>query len=96
MAGQRKSYSAELKAKVALEAIKGQRTTSEIASRFGVHPNLVAQWKRHALEQMPGIFSDRRARAEADAEAAAAELYEQIGRLKVELDWIKKKSGLSR
>lgn len=96
MAGQRKSYSAELKAKVALEAIKGQRTASEIASRFGVHPNMVSQWKRQALEEMPGIFSDRRARAEAEAEAATAELYEQIGRLKVELDWVKKKSGLSR
>jgi transposase-like protein len=96
MAGQRKSYSAELKAKVALEAIKGQRTASEIASRFGVHPNLVSQWKRQALEEMPGIFSDRRAQAEAEAEAATAELYEQIGRLKVELDWVKKKSGLSR
>jgi transposase-like protein len=96
MAGQRKTYSAELKAKVALEAIKGQRTVTEIASRFGVHPNMVSQWKRQALEEMPGIFSDRRARAEAEAEAATAELYEQIGRLKVELDWVKKKSGLSR
>jgi transposase-like protein len=96
MAGQRKTYSAELKAKVALEAIKGQRTVTEIASRFGVHPNMVSQWKRQALDEMPGIFSDRRARAEAEAEAATAELYEQIGRLKVELDWVKKKSGLSR
>lgn len=96
MAGQRKSYSGELKAKIALEAIKGQRTVNEIAARYGVHPNQVSQWKKQAIEELPGVFSDRRARAEAEEEAAKAELYQQIGQLKVELDWLKKRSGMSR
>jgi transposase-like protein len=96
MARERKSYSGELKAKVALDAIKGQRTVNEIASKYGVHPSQVTQWKKQALEELPQVFSDRRARAQAQQEATQAELYQQIGQLKVELDWIKKKSGLSR
>lgn len=63
MAKQRKQYSADFKAKVALEAIKGQITVNEIASRFSIHPNLVAQWKKQALAQLPDLFSDRRARS---------------------------------
>lgn len=96
MARERKSYSGELKAKIALEAIKGQRTCNEIASRFGVHPSQVTQWKKQAIEELPALFSDRRVRAQAEDEATKAELYQQIGQLKVELDWVKKKSGLSR
>lgn len=96
MARQRKSYSGELKAKVALEAIKGQRTANEIAAKYGVHPNQVSQWKKQALDELPSVFSDRRVRAEADEAALKAELYQQIGQLTVELDWLKKKSGLSR
>jgi transposase-like protein len=96
MARQRKSYSGELKAKIALEAIKGQRTVNEIAGRYEVHPNQVSQWKKQAIEELPGVFSDRRARAEAEEAAAQAELYQQIGQLKVELDWLKKRSGLGR
>ncbi len=93
MAGQRKRYSAALKAKVALEAIKGQRTVSEIASEYGVHPNLITKWKKQVIEESPGIFSDKKERVEKQSQELESELYRQIGQLKVELDWLKKKSG---
>lgn len=93
MAGQRKRYSASLKAKVALEAIKGQRTVSEIASEYGVHPNLITKWKKQVIEELPGIFSDKKERVEKQSQELESELYRQIGQLKVELDWLKKKSG---
>ena len=96
MPKQRKRYDAAIKAKVALEAIKGQRTINEIASAFAVHPNQVTQWKKQALEQLPEIFSNGRARVEAADEELRNQLYQQIGQLKCELDWLKKKSGLLR
>ena len=95
MKKQRKTYSADLKVKIALEAIKGQRTVNEIAGHYGVHPNQVTQWKKQALEGLPDIFSVRRARAAQDDEALKAQLYQQIGQLKVELDWLKKNLGCS-
>ena len=90
----RKQYSAKLKAQVALEAIKGQRTINEIASAYGIHPNQVQQWKKQALDQLPELFADGRARAAQTDEQLQAQLYQQIGQLKVELDWLKKKVGL--
>jgi putative transposase len=93
---QRRSFGAELKAKIAAEAIKGQKTVQEIASHFEVHPNQVSQWKKQALERLPELFSDRRAREAQEGEELKAQLYEQIGQLQVELEWLKKKSGLSR
>lgn len=96
MTRKRKQYSATFKAKVALEAIKGQRTIQEISSTFGVHPHQVGQWKRQALEQLPEVFSSGRSQAERADEELKAELYQQIGQLQVELEWLKKKSGLSR
>ena len=93
MADQRKRYSATLKAKVALEAIKGQRTVSEIASEFGVHPNLITKWKKQAVDQLPGVFSGKNEKVEQKSQELESELYRQIGQLKVELDWLKKKSG---
>ncbi len=95
MSQQRKIYSADFKAKVALAAIKGQQTINEIASSFSVHPNQVMQWKKQALEAIPDSFSVRRARDAQDDEELKAQLYQQIGQLKVELDWLKKKAGLS-
>ena len=86
MSKQRKIYSAEFKAKVALAAIKGQQTINEIASNFGVHPNQVAQWKKQALEAIPDSFSARRVREARSDEELKAQLYQQIGQLKVELD----------
>lgn len=91
---QRKTYSAELKAKIALEAIKGQRTINEIATHYEVHPNQVTQWKKQMLEGAAEIFSDRHAHTARDEEALRAQLYQQIGQLKVEVDWLKKKAGL--
>ncbi len=96
MKRRRKQYSADWKAKVALEAIKGQRTVQEIASHYEVHPTLVTHWKKQLLEGAAEIFSNgKRVAADADEELKA-ELYQQIGKLQVEVDWLKKKSGLSR
>jgi putative transposase len=88
---QRKRHSAELKAKVALEAIKGYKTANEIASEYGVHPTQIAQWEKQVLEELPDIFSSRRQKGAQEEEALKAALYQQIGQLKVELDWLKKK-----
>jgi putative transposase len=95
MSKQRKIYSAEFKAKVALAAIKGQHTINEIASTYSVHPNQVTQWKKQVISALPDSFSQHRARAAQSAEELKAQLYQQIGQLKVELDWLKKKAGLS-
>jgi putative transposase len=96
MATQRNHYSAEFKAKVALEALKEQQTLAELGSSYGVHPTLVAQWKRQLRDGLPKLFRDPRQRPDRSAEEIQAQLYQQIGQLKVELDWIKKKAGLER
>jgi putative transposase len=93
---QRRSFSADMKARIALEAIKGQKTIQEIGSHYGVHPNQVTNWKRQAVEGTAGLFTDRRSQPDTSDEALKAELYQQIGQLQVELAWLKKKSGLSR
>ena len=95
MPKQRNHYSVDFKAKVALAAIKGQHTVTEIAANFGVHPHQVVQWKKQALDALPDAFSSRRVREAQGEEAIQAQLYQQIGQLKVELDWLKKKVGLS-
>lgn len=95
MSTQRKQYSAEFKARVALEALKGVKTVNELASAYGVHPTQVAHWKHRLHKEMPDIFSARRDKRERDQEAFQAQLYQQIGQLKVELDWVKKKAGLA-
>ena len=92
----RRNFSAEMKSRIALEAIKAQKTIQEIASHYGVHPNQVTNWKKQAAEGMPELFADRRSRPDNNGEVLKAELYEQIGRLQVELDWLKKRSGISR
>ena len=96
MKRQRRHYSADWKAKIALEAIKGQRTVQEIASHYGVHPSLVTQWKKQLLEGAPQVFLNGKIGAAGADEELKAELYQQIGKLQVEVDWLKKKSGLSR
>ncbi len=93
MTKQRKTYSAELKAKIALEAIKGQRTLNEIATHYEVHPNQVTLWKKQVLDELPQLFSLSRPRGAQAEEDLKAQLYQQIGQLKVELDWLKKKVG---
>jgi len=92
MVSMRKQYEASFKAKVALEAIKGEETVAQLADVFGVHPNQISRWKAELLEKLPDLFSDRRKRADKDREETESELYRQIGQLKVELDWLKKKS----
>lgn len=90
----KKKFDGAFKAKVALEAIKGEKTIAQIASEYGVHPNQIGQWKKRLLEELPGLFSDRRKREEKEGAAETDELYRQIGQLKVELDWLKKKSQI--
>jgi putative transposase len=90
----RKSYDSRLKVQVALEALKNQRTIAQIASEYGVHPNMVTQWKQRLLNELPDIFSNKHQKNKQDNETLKAELYCQIGQLKVELDWLKKKSGV--
>lgn len=89
----RKRYDSRFKAQVVLEAIRNQRTIAEIASEYGVHANQITKWKRRVLDELPGIFSNKRERDQQDNEVLQAELYRQIGQLKVELDWLKKKAG---
>jgi transposase-like protein len=93
---QRKQHSAEFKAKVALEALKGLKTINELASEHGVHPTQINQWKKQAQEGLSSLFSERRSRQEKNQEELTDSLYQQIGQLTVELDWLKKKSGLLR
>ena len=92
----RRSFSADFKARVALEALKGDRTLAELASHYEVHPNQIRTWKKRLLEEMSGIFSDKRRKEKQVDEGDKAKLYEEIGRLKIEVDWLKKKSGINR
>lgn len=90
----RKRYDSRFKARVVLEALKNDRTIAEVASEHGVHANQITKWKRVVLDELPGIFSTKRERDQQDNEALQAELYRQIGQMKVELDWLKKKVGV--
>ena len=92
----RRNHSATFKAKVALEAVKKEKTIAQLSSEFGVHPNQITQWRRRLLDELPDIFARKRKKKETDADALQSELYRQIGQLKVELDWVKKKSELLR
>ncbi|MEP9412227.1 MAG: transposase [Candidatus Brocadia sp.] len=78
------------KAKVAIEAIKGEKTASELAGEYGVHPTQIAQWKKQVMEETPKIFSTKKERDARKEEEIKSSLYQQIGQLKVELDWVKK------
>lgn len=91
---QRRRHSDELKAKVVLEALRGADTANVIAKRFGVHPLVVAKWKKHAVSLLPSLFSRKKDREKEDWERREGELFQEIGRLKYELDWLKKKSAL--
>ncbi len=91
MAHQRRRYSAAFKFRVALEAVKGQKTVNELASEVGVHPTQISQWKRALLASGTQLFSGHRERDQQEQTAREADLYEQIGRLKMELEWLKKK-----
>jgi transposase len=89
----RKRYSKEFKAKVALAAIKGQKTVNELAGEYGIHVSLINTWKKQALEALPEVFGQGAQREAEEREAHTDRLYQQIGRLQVEVDWLKKKTG---
>ena len=92
MSRRRKLHEASTKARVAFEAVKERDTVAQIAKRFGVHPTQVNQWKRKLLEDASGLF-DRENGSRRSEAFETTELYEQIGRLKMELDWLKKKAA---
>jgi len=93
MTRKRRKFSPSFKAKVALAAARGDKTTAELAAKFGVHTNQIASWKRQLLEGAPELFAGGGRRKQDEASAEEQELYEQIGRLKMEVEWLKKKSA---
>ena len=91
MARKRRSFSAVFKAKVALAAARGDRSTAELAAEFSIHTSQVTSWKKQLLAGAPELFADGRSRQD-ETSAEEQELYEQIGRLKMEVEWLKKKA----
>ena len=92
MAGRRRKFSAEFKARVAVAAIKGEKTVAQLATEFEVHPNQVTQWKKQLTDALPEVFGKRREHDAKDQEELTQKLYQEIGKLKVERDWLEKKS----
>ena len=93
MAGKRKTHTAAFKAQVALAALKSDRTVNELAAQYGVHPTLIHEWKKRLLAGAEVIFANGLRADSGDAAAQKSELFEQIGRLKMELEWVKKKAA---
>jgi len=96
MRGKRKTHTPAFKAQVALAALRGDRTANQIAGQFGVHPTLIHAWKKHLLAGAATVFANGTQASAANSEAVQDELYEQIGRLKMELEWLKKKAAAFR
>ena len=92
----RRSHDAAFKAKVALEALKEQKTLAQLSGEYQIHASQIRQWRKQLLEELPQVFSDRRQRVDQEKDDLIAELYRQIGQLKVEADWLKKKSQMLR
>ncbi len=92
----RQTFSADFKAKVALEAIHGVKTLNEIAQEYGVHPVQVSTWKKELQQQASTLFEQKRGPKPVDPIEDPDKLYSEIGRLRMELEWLKKKSGISR
>jgi transposase-like protein len=93
MSKKRRLHSAELKMRVALEAVKGIEPVHAIAAKYQVHPVQVSQWKKELLARLPEVFARKAPPDRAEAEEREARLYQKIGQLEVELDWLKKKSA---
>ena len=94
MSKKAREYSSEKKAKVALEALKGELTMAQISSKYGVHATQINRWRKEALESMVSGFKSKSKIKDANQEDLIKQLYEQIGQLTVERDWLKKKSTL--
>jgi transposase-like protein len=94
MTGVRKRYNAQEKAKIVLDILKGEMTQSQLMAKYGVHSSQMYNWKKRALEAIAAGFSEKQERRSRDQSELIEELYKQIGQLKVELDWLKKKSEL--
>jgi len=92
MQKKRTRYNEDFKAKVAIEALKEQKTINEIAGEYQIHPNQVSAWKKQLLDGVSKVFEDGRVKKKEDKPSEEI-LYQQIGQLQVELDWLKKKSG---
>jgi putative transposase len=93
MAGKRKTHTAALKAQVALAALKGDKTVAELASQHGIHPTLIHAWKKQLLASAEDVFAGPPKPDNSDADVLQSQLYAKIGRLEMELDWLKKKSA---
>ncbi len=93
MSKERRKHSASFKAKVALESIKGEETVAQLATRYEVHPGQVQAWKKALLEGAPGVFNGNHGKGQKSDEALVARLYQQIGQLKVERDFLAERSG---
>ena len=93
MTQKRRQHGAAFKFRVALEASKGLKTTSQLSQEYDIHPNQISAWKKQLKEQGPGLFERGGGKAQRKQEQEEAELYEQIGRLKMELEWLKKKAA---
>lgn len=94
MGDSRRTHSVKFKAQVAVAAIRGDRTLSELSSEYGVHGNVISKWKKQVMEALPRLLSGRGEKVDKNQEELISRLYQEVGQLKVELDWLKKKSGL--
>ena len=92
----RKTYASDLKSRIVLEMFREEMTISQISSKYGVHQSVLNKWKNTAVEGLPGLFADPRKKSPADAQKdnTIEELYRQVGKLSLQLEWLKKKCGI--
>ena len=90
----RKKYSKELKARIALDAIKGQKTIAELASEYGVHANQISIWKKQLLDAAPDTFTSGKDKGAEKKEIECDRLYQKVGQLQIEVDWLKKRPAI--
>lgn len=91
----KRAHSPEFKTQVVMEVLKEEKTLADISSKFAIHPTQIRRWKEQAVAGLTGVFTDKSSKVLADKDKLVDELYRQIGQLKVELDWLKKKMGLT-